>query len=196
MEDADVAAVRLARAGDSSAFRLLVERHSRPVFRLAYRVTGNRQDAEDVVQETFLRAWRQLGRFESRSSFATWLHRITVNCALDHVRLRPRHVPLAYDQPGPEDVAAPAGPSADEVPSPDRLAFSAEVRQRVASALGELSPAERTAFVLRHFEGHSIEEIGRTLGLRTSATKHSIFRAVQKMRRALEPVAGWVASPD
>jgi len=196
MEDADAAAVRLARAGDSSAFRLLVERHSRPVFRLAYRVTGNQQDAEDVVQETFYRAWRQLGRFESRSSFATWLHRITVNCALDHVRQRPRHVQLAHDDSSPEDVAAPAGSSAGEVPSPDRLAFSAEVRQRVVSALGELSPAERTAFVLRHFEGHSIEEIGRTLGLRTSATKHSIFRAVQKMRRALEPVTGWAASLD
>ena len=196
MEDADVAAVRLARAGDSRAFRLLVERHSRPVFRLAYRVTGNQQDAEDVVQETFLRAWRQLGRFESRSSFGTWLHRITVNCALDHVRQRPRHVQLACDDSRPEDLAAPAGPSAGEAPSPDRLAFSAEVRQRVASALGELSPAERTAFVLRHFEGHSIEEIGRTLGLRTSATKHSIFRAVQKMRRALEPVTGWAASLD
>ena len=196
MEDADAAAVRLACAGDSSAFRLLVERHSRPVFRLAYRVTGNQQDAEDVVQETFYRAWRQLGRFESRSSFATWLHRITVNCALDHVRQRPRHVQLAHDDSSPEDVAAPAGSSAGEVPSPDRLAFSAEVRQRVVSALGELSPAERTAFVLRHFEGHSIEEIGRTLGLRTSATKHSIFRAVQKMRRALEPVTGWVVSLD
>jgi RNA polymerase sigma-70 factor (ECF subfamily) len=186
MEDPDVAAVRLARAGDSSAFRLLVERHGRPVFRLAYRVTGNQQDAEDVVQETFLRAYRQLDRFESRSSFGTWLHRITVNCALDHVRQRPRH--QAYDELASEDGGATTGP--DEVVSPDRLAFSAEVRQRVASALGDLSPAERTAFVLRHFEGRSIEEIGRTLGLRTSATKHSIFRAVQKMRRALEPVAG------
>jgi RNA polymerase sigma-70 factor (ECF subfamily) len=196
MEDADAAAVRLARAGDSSAFRALVERHSRPVFRLAYRVTGNQQDAEDVVQETFLRAWRQLGRFESRSSFATWLHRITVNCALDHVRQRPRNAQLAYGDPGPEGETASLGARADGVASPDRLAFSAEVRQRVASALGELSPAERTAFVLRHFEGHSIEEIGRTLGLRTSATKHSIFRAVQKMRRALEPVTGWAASVD
>ena len=82
MAESDAAVVAQVCAGDSGAFRVLVDRHSRPVFRLAYRRTGNQQDAEDVVQETFMRAFRQLRRFESRASFGTWIHRIAVNCAI------------------------------------------------------------------------------------------------------------------
>src|SRR5438046_10374716 len=77
-----------ARQGDSEAFRALVERHSRSVFRLAFRMTGNEQDAEDVVQESFLRAYRQLGRFESRANFGTWLYRIVATCSGDLMRAR------------------------------------------------------------------------------------------------------------
>src|SRR6516165_9731042 len=88
--DATEAAAVLARArqGDSDAFRALVETHSRSVFRLAFRMTGNEQDAEDVVQESFLRAYRQLGRFESRANFGTWLYRIVSNCSVDLMRAR------------------------------------------------------------------------------------------------------------
>src|SRR3989442_9200144 len=87
MDATDAAAVLgRARQGDGEAFRELVERHSRSVFRLAYRMTGNEQDAEDVVQESFIRAYRQLGRFESRANFGTWLYRITSNCAVDLMR--------------------------------------------------------------------------------------------------------------
>ena len=85
----DAAAVAQARGGDEDAFRVLVERHSRSIYRLAYRMTGRPEDAEDVVQETFVRAFRQLGRFESRSNFATWLYRIGFNCAIDYMRARP-----------------------------------------------------------------------------------------------------------
>src|SRR6266545_7415065 len=77
-----------ARQGDSEAFRALVERHSRAAFRLACRMTGNEQDAEDVVQESFLRAYRQLGRFESRANFGTWLYRIVANCSVDMMRAK------------------------------------------------------------------------------------------------------------
>ena len=83
MPQTDAAAVALARDGDSEAFRALVERHSRAVYRLAHRMTGTPQDAEDVVQETFLKAYKQLSRFESRANFGTWLHRIAVNCSID-----------------------------------------------------------------------------------------------------------------
>ena len=81
MPQTDAATVALARDGDTEAFRALVEHHSRAVYRLAQRMTGSPQDAEDVVQETFLKAYRQLGRFESRANFSTWLHRIAVNCS-------------------------------------------------------------------------------------------------------------------
>ena len=83
MTQTDAATVALARDGDSEAFRALVDHHSRAVYRLAHRMTGTPQDAEDVVQETFLKAYKQLGRFESRANFGTWLHRIAVNCSID-----------------------------------------------------------------------------------------------------------------
>src|ERR1700751_2229989 len=91
MEESDGAAVARAQSGDGDAFRVLVERHSRSVFRLAFRMTGNEQDAEDVVQETFLRAYRQLAHFEARASFSTWLYRIAANYSLDLIRIRRRH---------------------------------------------------------------------------------------------------------
>src|SRR3954452_21622190 len=90
MELTDLAFVTKARTGDTDAFRVLVDRHSRALFRLAFRMTGNEQDAEDVVQESFLRAYRQLGKFDERASFGTWLYRIAVNCSLDLVRSRKR----------------------------------------------------------------------------------------------------------
>src|ERR1700731_1504672 len=139
-----------ARQGDSEAFRVLVERHSRSVFRLAYRMTGNQQDAEDVVQESFLRAYKQLGKFDKRASFGTWLYRIAANCSLDMMRARKRrseHV-TSGNEDGAEEVVLSL-PSLD--PTPERMALSGEVRQRVLEAMNDLSATERTAFVLRHF---------------------------------------------
>jgi len=185
MEQSDATAVAQVRAGNPDAYRVLVERHSHSVFRLAFRMTGNEQDAEDLVQETFLRAYRQIGRFDGRASFSTWLYRIAANCSLDLIRARKRR----QEQQTPvndegEDLGASL-PAAD--PAPDRLAFSGELKQLLAPALQGLSPMERTAFVLRHYEGMCIEEIGRALGVNAGAAKHSVFRAVQKLRRTLEP---------
>ena len=191
MPQTDAAAVALARDGDSEAFRALVERHSRAVFRLAHRMTGNPSDAEDVVQETFLKAYKQLSRFESRANFGTWLHRIAVNCSIDLIRGRP-HREASHDAVDLEQFGAAEAADAGR-PSPERLMLSSEVQARITGAMAGLSQMERAAFVLRHFEGQSIEEISRALGLKTNATKHSIFRAVKKMRHALEPL---VAPPD
>jgi RNA polymerase sigma-70 factor (ECF subfamily) len=145
-------------------------------------------DSEDVVQETFLRAYKQLSRFESRANFGTWLHRIAVNCSIDLIRSRP-HREAGHDTADLEQLGE--GRSAAAVgSSPERLMLSTEVQERVAAAMSALSPMERAAFVLRHFEGHSIDEISRALGLKANAAKHSIFRAVRKMRLALEPFTG------
>ncbi|HKS37735.1 MAG TPA: sigma-70 family RNA polymerase sigma factor [Verrucomicrobiae bacterium] len=183
MEDSDAALVTRAREGDQDAFGVLVERHSTRLFQLAFRMTSNEQDAEDTVQETFLRAYRQLDRFESRAGFATWLHRIAANCSLDLLRKRKRQ-----DESGDAVDADGAEPVLSGAPTPDQYVFHSEVQQTVEVTMKQLTPMERTAFVLRHFEGKSIEEIGRVLGTAPSATKQGIFRAVQKMRRALEPV--------
>jgi RNA polymerase sigma-70 factor (ECF subfamily) len=183
--DATEAAAVLARArqGDGEAFRALVERHSRSVFRLAYRMTGNEQDAEDVVQESFLRAYRQLGRFESRANFGTWLYRIVANCSVDLMRSKQAR----HDQVRDSLDDAMELPAAD-APGPERMAQSAEIQRRVQAALEALSPLERAAFTLRHYEGRSIDEISSALGLGTSAAKHSVFRAVKKLRVALAPL--------
>jgi RNA polymerase sigma-70 factor (ECF subfamily) len=192
MPQTDADAVAQARDGDTEAFRALVDRHSRAVYRLAHRMTGNPSDAEDVVQETFLRAYKQLGRFESRANFGTWLHRIAVNCSIDLIRSRPRRE-AAHDAEDLEHLGAADAADAGPQPSPERLMLSAEVLARVNDAMSGLSQMERAAFMLRHFEGQSIEEISRAIGLKTNATKHSIFRAVKKMRVALE---SFVAAPE
>ena len=176
----DQIAIDQARRGDRDAFRVLVDRHARALFRLAFRMTGNELDAEDIVQETFLKAWKQIARFDGRAGFGTWLHRICSNCALDHIRARKRR-----DLGAPDEVL-------DQVPaagaSPERMAQSSQVAAILGAALEELSGMERAAFVLRHYEGMSIQEISAALGVQTGAAKHSVFRAVQKLRRALEPV--------
>ncbi len=179
MEIGDAAAVALARTGDSDGFRLLVERHSRKVFRLAFRLTGNEQDAEDVVQETFLRAYRGLDRFAEPALVGSWLYRIASNYALDLLRSRKLRA-------GP---GLPAGETALEVsssqPGPDRQLEGERLQRRIARALEALSPQERVAFTLRHFEGRSVEDIAAALQVGENAAKQAVFRAVQKMRRAL-----------
>jgi RNA polymerase sigma-70 factor (ECF subfamily) len=184
--DATEAAAVLARArqGDSDAFRALVDQHSRSVFRLAFRMTGNEQDAEDVVQESFLRAYKQLGRFESRANFGTWLYRIVANCSVDLMRAKQARHDMARGESLDDAIELPAV----DTPGPQRMAESAEIERRVRAALDALSPLERAAFTLRHYEGRSIDEISAALGLKTSAAKHSVFRAVKKLRAALAPL--------
>ena len=189
MREDEATIVARARAGDEESFRRLVEDHSRAAFRLAYRMTGSRENADDVVQEAFLRAYRSLHRFDARSRFGTWLHRITVNCAMDHLR-RARREAHRRDAAAGEAFMER---QASDAPGPERLAASGQIGLQVERALATLSPIERSAFVLRHFEQQSIAEIGRQLGSRTSATKHAVFRAVRKLRRELSP---WMEARD
>lgn len=183
METLDPTTIGRAKAGDADAFRLLVERHSQIMFRVAYRMTGNEHDADDVVQETFLRAYKQLDRFEERANFGTWLHRIAVNCALDLLRARGRHDRHYGGDPEEAEMSGAAKTDAQQ----DRLLLSAELQTHVTKAMERLTGNERTAFVMRHFEGMPVEEIGKTLGIQVNAAKHTIFRAVRKLRESLEP---------
>ena len=175
--------IERVRGGDDDAFRLLVERHSRAIYRAAYRITGNSADADDVVQETFLRAYRALARFDARAAFTTWIHRIAINCSLDLIDSRKRRDGKVH---GGEDLTAIASTAA----SPDRVVHGLEMQRAVASAMERLSGNERTAFVLRHFEGMPLEEIGKVLGTQLNATKNTVFRAVKKLREQLQPFTG------
>lgn len=180
----DVAAVAEARDGNQEAFKVLVDRHSRSLYRLAFRMTGRAEDAEDIVQETFIRAYKQLSRFEARSNVSTWLYRIAFNCSVDFLRSRPRRESATDDEALERLATAPDGPTMDD------LVYAGQIGEQLQVALCGLSEKERAAFLMRHYHGYSIEEIGSTLGMKTNATKHSIFRAVRKMRVALQGFAG------
>src|SRR5258706_14389588 len=145
METSDATAIDRARGGDSDAFRQLVERHSQPVFRVAYRMTGNQHDADDVVQETFLRAYRTLDRFEERANFSTWLHRIAVNCSLDLLRARVRHDRHYGGDPEEAEMtgAAKSGAALQDPP-----VLSAQPQGHVNNALEGVPGHQPPAFVL------------------------------------------------
>jgi RNA polymerase sigma-70 factor (ECF subfamily) len=175
--------VAKAAAGDHDAFRVLVERHGRMLFRVAYRITGERTSAEDVVQETFMRAHRALHRFDGRARFATWIHRIATNAALDATRQRRVRQEVAYETESGETQPAPSA-----APDPERMAASGDLRRALQRAMASLTPLERLAFVLRHYEGRNTAEIAEQLGLRANASRQAVFRAVSKLRHALSPL--------
>jgi RNA polymerase sigma-70 factor, ECF subfamily len=188
----DVAAVARTLAGDREAYRVLVERHSNYVYRLAYRMTGNPHDAEEVVQEAFLRGYQKLQQFAGNANFGTWVYRIAANYAIDRLRQRKndesrREAPPRAAEGEPE--IDPLSQIKDAAPSPERLAGSAQMAVKMREALETLTPAERTAIVMRHWDGCAIEEIAAVLKSNSSAAKNTVFRAVQKLRLALKPFA-------
>jgi RNA polymerase sigma-70 factor (ECF subfamily) len=183
MTDGEALWIARAKAGEAAAFRHLVDANGAVLFRVCARITGDRALAEDAVQEALLNAFRHLADFDGRSAFSTWLYRIAVNAALAQVRKR-RYLEVAWPQAG-ADTARPFD-AADESPTPDRQAMSAEIRRQLDAELARMTPIERAAFVLRHQEGRSIEEICVVLSLNVSGAKQAIFRAVRKLRAALE----------
>ena len=185
MEWTDLEAAAETRKGNQNGFRVLVERHSRFVFRLTLRMTGNEQDAEDLVQETFLRAYKQIHRFDGRASFGTWIYRIAANCSLDLIRARKNRNEQPVTTNGDETICWLDSLAAPE-PSPERLTQSGQIAELLGPAMRQLSDMERSAFVLRHYEGLGIEDVANALGVQPGAARHSIFRAVRKLRRALE----------
>ena len=183
-QSVDRKAIEAVLAGDGAAYRVLVMRHGPMLLRVAQRITGNAADAEDVVKEALLKAYRKLASFTGEATAGSWLYRITVRCAYDRVVSRKRSLGWSAgtddDAPELEAVDASAGP--------ERLAMARELGELEQLAMRSLTVLERTAFVLRHVEELSIAEIGSVLGVGESATKQAIFRAVQKMRERLAPL--------
>jgi RNA polymerase sigma-70 factor, ECF subfamily len=168
---------------DVEVFLSLVERHRRYLYNLAFRITGNEQDAKDVVQDCLFNAYLRLDQFERRADLRTWLNRILVNCALDHLRSLRRRP----DMHNPKPIADIAEVAMSSSPDPERLAARADWRRQVGAVMDTMSPLERVTFTLRHFEGCSIAQIAQRVGIGDNAAKQHIFRAVRKLRLALEP---------
>ncbi len=190
MEPTDAALVAQTQAGNGDAYRVLVERHSRRVFRLAFRLTGNEQDAEDVVQEAFLKAYKNLDNFNGQAQFSSWLYSIASNHALDMLKRRRRRPTESLTAADDENSPSPENRIASPIPDPERLASGSQIHQHILAAMDDMTPQERIAFTLRHFEGHCMEDIGAVLQLTTGATRNAVFRAVQKVRRALQFLEG------
>ena len=166
--------IQIAQLGDTNAFGQLVVRHQRTVFNIAYRLTGNRQEAEDVAQDTFVKAYQALGRFDPQRPFAPWLYRIATNTALNWTKRR-----------HPEATVNEEITIADAAPNPESQTIANETSERLRAAIAELSPNYRAAIELRHFQGLSYQEMSQVLGIPLSDVKSWLFRARRRLRKAL-----------
>ena len=166
------------RAGDERAFEELVEQYRERVYRVAWRVLRDDESAEDAAQEAFIKVFRNIGRFEERSSLYTWIYRITVNIALNKLKRDKfrRMLPLG-------DMIRPdSRPSAD----PARAALSGEVAERIEEAVRSLPEKQRAVFTLRFYEELSHKEIAEIVGCSEGTSKANYFHAIRKLRKLLE----------
>lgn len=170
------------KAGDRLAFDELVRRHQGRVFAVAYRVTGNREDALDVAQEVFLKAYRKIHSWQPTSGFLPWLLRLTTNQSIDLIRWRNRrrHEPLDPDS-GTGEL-----PDHAVTLNTEGQVQALEIGARVRMALRVLSPAQQTVFVLRHYEGLQLNEIADSMGCTVGSVKVHLFRALKKMQVELK----------
>ena len=166
------------RYGDPEAFEEVYLRFGEMVFGLALRMSGDREEAADLTQETFLRVYRHLGGFRGRSSLKTWVYRITINCCRSGLRRRARR---PRDEP-PDRLEA----LVDERPGPEQRTLTRDLGRRLAAAIGSLPIGFREAVVLRDVEGLAYEEIARVLGLRLGTVRSRIARGRERLRRQLE----------
>lgn len=176
------------RAGDAAAYRTFVDENSASVYGLALKLLGDEQEAEDVLQETFLSAFRAIDRFEGRSKLSTWLYRIAYNASLMHLRKRERMTTFSLDQPyGDEEQARPVAGDLllDWSTVPDDRLLTAEARQEMDRAIAQLPESLRSAFILRDIQGLSGAETAEILGISVQAVKNRLHRARLSLRDRL-----------
>ena len=185
VRDDEAQLVSAAKAGDTAAFEELVNRYERKIFRLGMNITQNREDAEDVMQDAFLKSYQNLDRFQGDSRFYTWLVRIAVNEALMKLRKR-RPNQVSLDEPISDDgVDSVFREIEDWGPSPEKKFAQTELNEILNGVIAELDPIFRVAFLLRDVEGLSTEETGQILGISAAAVKSRLLRARLKLRQKL-----------
>jgi RNA polymerase sigma-70 factor (ECF subfamily) len=183
------ALVREAQAGSRLAFEELVRRYDREVLRLAMNLVHRSEDAHDIYQESFLRVYRNLGRFRFECSFYTWIYRIVTNVCLDHLRRRTtRREDQAPETPDAEGATTDffdRQPEPRAAANPERRLLGQEIGHHIMVALEHLSPRERMVFELKHYQGLKLRAIGEMLGTSEETVKNSLFRATRKLRTSL-----------
>jgi RNA polymerase sigma-70 factor (ECF subfamily) len=179
--DDDLTLVERHRRGDPSAFEEIFRRYERMVFNLAFRLSGNREEAADLSQDVFLRVYRHVGRFKGRSSLKTWIYRVAVNCCRSRAaRRRPATQAL------PEAAEQVLEQLQDETTSPERRALARDAGRQLAAALRRVQRPYREAVVLRDVEGMSYGEIAAVLGVRLGTVRSRIARGREQLRRIVE----------
>jgi len=186
-EDSEMALVHAAKTGDMDAFEQLLRRTQGMVFRIAQHITGSPEDAEEVVQEAFLKAFQNLERFEERSRFSTWVTRITVNTALMRLRQRRGHETVPLREDNADDPSVVPQEVADWRPDPEQIYTRRELRAILEQALAGLPQHYSTVFLLRDVEGFSAAETAEALGLSITAVKARLLRARLQLRQRLDP---------
>ena len=181
----ELSLVQAAKKGDVGAFGELVKRYDRNVFRIALHITQNREDAEDVVQDAFLKAYENLEQFQGQSKFYTWLVRIAVNEALMKLRRRRPERMVSLDQEVQTEEDSMPREVADWSPNPEQLYNQSELRDILGKTIQGLPPSFRTVFVLRDVEGLSTEETAQALELSVPAVKSRLLRARLQLRERL-----------
>jgi len=172
-----------AKRGYSEAFGELCERNSTRIFRVANRITRNREDAEDAVQDSFLNAFVHLKDFDGRSRFTTWLTRIAINSALAKLRKRRGIREVSMDEPSPLSETHPHDELQDCAPNPEESFHQTERVEAISTAIAGLRPRIRKVVEFHHMQEHSIKETARILGITTTAAKSRMFHARTALRR-------------
>jgi len=191
-KDSDGTLVTAAKGGDTRAFEELVLRHKRRVFAVGQRITNSRDDAEEVVQETFHKVFLHLNNFQEKSRFSTWLTSIAMNEALMLLRRR-RGVFENLPESADEGVNSTSEAFVDQGPNPEESCLRRERSQLLNEAINRLGPRIRTAILLRDIEEKSLEETARILGTTSAAVKARLFQGRRKLRRIIIPGLSWKA---
>jgi RNA polymerase sigma-70 factor, ECF subfamily len=184
----DTSLIREAQQGNRAAFEVLVRHYDQPVLRLAMHLTGSESDAQDIYQEAFLKAYKNLGSFRFECSFYTWIYRIVTNLCLDHLRkrsVRKEDAPVAVDQSGEEYSLLEQVADGRAGANPERDLMRRELGGKIMAALTRLTPRERMVFELKHYHGLKLRTVGEMLHTTEETAKNTLFRATQKLRGAL-----------
>src|SRR5438128_8399923 len=184
----DTMLIREAQHGNRAAFEELVRHYDNAVLRLALHLTGSEHDAQDIYQEAFLKAYKNVGSFRFECSFYTWIYRIVTNLCLDHLRkkqVRKEDAPVATDAEGEQYDVLERVPDGRAAANPERDLMRRELGTRITSALDRLTPRERMVFELKHYHGLKLRTVGEILHTTEETAKNTLFRATQKLRGAL-----------
>jgi len=184
----DTILIRRAQQGDTAAFEELVRNYDRSVLRLSMHLTDSTEDAQDIYQETFLRAYRNIGRFRFECSFYTWIYRIVTNLCLDHLRkkqVRKEDAPVATDASGEEYSVLDQVPDGRAGSNPEKDLMRRQLGDRINCALEKLTPSERMVFELKHYHGLKLRTVGEILQTTEKSAKNTLFRATHKLRLRL-----------